>query len=84
MVSASLLTAIALAASPAHAFTSVASASTRINNNAAAGPLYVTDDASAAALSDYMAKSHEEKLKAVKTVEEAKNSEIKVRLGSTM
>jgi len=33
---------------------------------------------SAKALTDYMAKSHEEKLKAIKTVEDKKNQEIKV------
>lgn len=38
-----------------------------------------TPEESAKALSDYMAKSHEEKLKAVKAVEQAKESEIKVR-----
>ena len=43
------------------------------------GPLCAaTDDASAQALSDYMAKSHEEKLKAVRDVEDKKNSQIQV------
>jgi len=82
MVSASLLAAIALAAAPANAFTSV---NNRVFNSvgvggvpaaAVVGPLYATDDASAQALSDYMVKSHDEKLKAVKTVEDTKNSEI--------
>ena len=75
--SATLLSAIALAAAPrASAFSSPPPA---IGRASLAGPLYVTDDASAQALSDYMAKSHEEKLKAVKDVETKKNSEIEVR-----
>ncbi len=36
------------------------------------------DDASAQAMSDYMAKSHEEKLRAVREMEQKKNSEIEV------
>ena len=40
-------------------------------------------DASAKALSDYMAKSHEEKLKAVREVEARKNAEIQVSLPTT-
>ena len=35
---------------------------------------------SAKALSDYMAKSHEDKLRAVKAAEDKKNSEIQVSL----
>lgn len=75
MVSANLLSAIVLAAAttgPAHAFTS----SSPSIGRGTLGPLYVTDDASAQALSDYMAKSHEEKLRAVKDAEDKKNSEI--------
>ena len=84
MVSSSFLAAIALAAAPANAFTSV---NNHVFNSvgvggvpaaAVVGPLYATDDASAQALSDYMVKSHDEKLKAVKTVEDTKNSEIEV------
>ena len=40
------------------------------------GPLYAMD--SAQALSEYMAKSHEDKLKAIKAVEDSKNLEIEV------
>ena len=38
-----------------------------------------SDDASAKAFTDYMAKSHEDKLKALKELENKKNMEIKVR-----
>jgi hypothetical protein len=41
-------------------------------------PLAAVDEASAQALSDYMAKSHEEKLRAIKDVEAKKNAEIDV------
>jgi hypothetical protein len=40
--------------------------------------LHAVDDEAAQALSDYMAKSHVEKLKAIKEVEDKKNSEIVV------
>ena len=40
--------------------------------------LTATDDVAAAALSDYMAKAHDEKLKAMKQVEDKKNAEISV------
>jgi hypothetical protein len=40
--------------------------------------LRAADEASAQALSDYMAKSHEEKLRAIKEVEAKKNTEIEV------
>lgn len=40
--------------------------------------LRAADEASAQALSDYMAKSHEEKLRAIKEVEAKKNAEIEV------
>jgi len=67
-----LLASIAtLAASPANAFTSVSN-----HRFVSSSSLNAVDDASAQALSNYMAKSHEEKLKAVKDVEEKKNSEI--------
>jgi hypothetical protein len=39
----------------------------------------VADDSAARAMSEYMAKSHEEKLRAIKSVEDKKNSEIEVR-----
>ena len=43
------------------------------------GPLNaLSDDVSVQALSDYMAKSHEEKLRAIKEVENKKNAEIAV------
>ena len=77
MVSTTLAAAIALAASSStvNAFTS----STPIGNNRVAAvvgrPLYT----SSADLSEYMAKSHEEKLRAVKDIEDKKNAEIKVR-----
>lgn len=72
------LAAIALAASSSpyvNAFVTTGS------NNGMGRPLCAaaTDDASAQALSDYMAKSHEEKLRAVKDVEDKKNAEIEVR-----
>lgn len=38
-----------------------------------------TAEESAKALTEYMAKSHQEKLKALKTMEDQKNAEIKVR-----
>jgi hypothetical protein len=38
-------------------------------------------DSAASAMSDYMARSHEEKLRAIKAVEDKKNSEIEVRGG---
>ena len=40
--------------------------------------LATVDDAAAKAMSDYMAKSHEEKLRAIKEVESKKNAEIDV------
>ena len=40
--------------------------------------LHAVDDQAADALSDYMARSHVEKLKAIKEVEDKKNSEIAV------
>lgn len=77
--STTLAAAIALAASSStgNAFTSSTLVAIR-NNHAAVAvgrPLY----ASSADLSDYMAKSHEEKLRAVKDIEDKKNAEIKVR-----
>ncbi len=50
--------------------------------NRAIGGLRMADDAQA--LSDYMAKSHVEKLRAIKDVEDKKNSEIAVSLFCTM
>ena len=51
--------------------------STRRANTA----VHVVDDQAAQALSDYMAKSHVEKLKAIKEVEAKKNGEIEVSIG---
>jgi hypothetical protein len=48
------------------------------SNNRAIGGLRMADDAQV--LSDYMAKSHEEKLRAIKEVEDRKNSEIAVSM----
>lgn len=80
MVSAPLLAAaVALAAAPpaARAFApSTTRGDARAGVGAAAGPLSAVDDASARAMSEYMAKSHEEKLRAVRAVEDAKNGEI--------
>ena len=74
------LVAITLAvAVPIHAFTSTSSSS--IGCPAGRGSYQLgatTDDASAQALSDYMSKSHEEKLRAIKAVEDKKNAEIEV------
>lgn len=71
--STALLAAVALAASsPAHAFIPTGN----IIGGAAGSLCATADDASAQALSDYMAKSHEEKLRAVKAAEGKKNSEI--------
>ena len=56
----------------ANAFSPASAWSTR------ASALRAVDDKSAQALSDYMAKSHVEKLKAIKAVEDKKNSEIDV------
>ena len=66
------LTAL-LAAQEANAF-----APSRGSTNRAIGGLCMADDAQA--LSDYMAKSHVEKLRAIKEVEDKKNSEIAVSL----
>lgn len=83
MVSAThLAAAIALAAVAADAFVPPAPSSSAAAAAAIGrGPLRMAavDDASAQALSDYMAKSHEEKVKAIKAVEDKKNEEIKVR-----
>ena len=80
MVSAALLSTLALAATTAApAANAFSSSSVGSKPRRGLGPLYATDDASAQALSDYMAKSHEEKLRAVKDVEDKKNSEIEVR-----
>ena len=81
MVSSLHLVAITLAvvAVPIHAFTSTSSSS--IGCAGCRGYYQLgatTDDASAQALSDYMAKSHEEKLRAIKAVEDKKNAEIEV------
>jgi len=62
-----------LAAQEAHAFAPSAGSIDR-----ALGGLHMVDDAQV--LSDYMAKSHEEKLRAIKEVEDKKNSEIAVSL----
>ena len=79
MVSATQIAALALAATSIH----TTEAFTTCRGNAIgqqSTPLGMSsDDASAQALSDYMAKSHEEKLKAIKDVEDKKNSEIDVR-----
>ena len=42
--------------------------------------LHAVDDQAADALSDYMARSHVEKLKSIKEVEDKKNSEIAVSM----
>jgi len=63
-----LLTAF-LAAQEANAFAPSAG-----SNNKAIGGLRMVDDAQV--LSDYMAKSHEEKLRAIKEVEDKKNAQI--------
>ena len=67
-----LLTTL-LAAQEANAFAPSAGSNTR-----AIGGLGMAADAQA--LSDYMAKSHEEKLRAIKEVEDKKNLEITVSL----
>ena len=74
------LVAITLAvAVPIHAFTSTSSSSIGCPGSRGSYQLgATTDDASAQALSDYMAKSHEEKLRAIKAVEDKKNAEIEV------
>ena len=80
MVSTSTAILAAIALTAAAAPTATAFAPARPINNAAARPLYAaSEDASAQAMSDYMAKSHEEKLRAVKDVEDKKNGEIAVR-----
>ena len=92
MVSAARLTTIvslAVAAVPASgAFSSNDGAGRRISGGAGrrllptdGRPLSaaVADDSAASAMSDYMARSHEEKLRAIKVVEDKKNSEIEVR-----
>ena len=77
MVSSVHLLAITLAvAVPIHAFTSTSSSCPGCRGYYQLGA--TTDDASAQALSDYMAKSHEEKLRAIKAVEDKKNAEIEV------
>ena len=68
------LTAV-LAAQEANAF-----APSTGSTNRAIGGLSMVDDAQV--LSDYMAKSHVEKLRAIKEVEDKKNSEISVSLSS--
>ena len=74
------LVAITLAvAVPIHAFTSTSSSSIGCAGSRGSYQLgATTDDASAQALSDYMSKSHEEKLRAIKAVEDKKNAEIEV------
>ena len=73
------LVAITLAvAVPIHAFTSTSSSSIGCAGRGSYQLGATTDDASAQALSDYMAKSHEEKLRAIKAVEDKKNAEIEV------
>ena len=62
-----------LAAQEANAFAPSAG-----SNNKAIGGLRMVDDAQV--LSDYMAKSHEEKLRAIKEVEDKKNAQIAVSL----
>ena len=80
MVSTSTAILAAIALTAAAAPTATAFAPARSINNAAARPLYAaSEDTSAQAMSDYMAKSHEEKLRAVKDVEDKKNGEIAVR-----
>ena len=80
MVSSLHLVAITLAvvAVPIHAFTSVSSSSIGCAGRGSYQLGATTDDASAQALSDYMSKSHEEKLRAIKAVEDKKNAEIEV------
>ena len=80
---------LAVAAVPASgAFSSNEGAGRRISGGAGrrllpidGRPLSATvaDDSAASAMSDYMARSHEEKLRAIKVVEDKKNSEIEVR-----
>lgn len=80
MVSSVHLVAITLAAAvPIHAFTSTSSSAIGCAGSRGYYQLgATTDDASAQALSDYMSKSHEEKLRAIKVVEDKKNAEIEV------
>ena len=80
MVSSVHLVAITLAvAVPIHAFTSTSSSIGCAGSRGYYQLGAATDDASAQALSDYMSKSHEEKLRAIKVVEDKKNAEIEVR-----
>ena len=74
MITANLL-AIALTASSIHAFTS---SSINTNRVCKVDILLCAVDPTQA-LEDYMSKAHEEKLKAVKSVEDKKNEEIGVR-----
>ena len=76
MVSSHLLAITLAVAVPIHAFTSTSSSCAGCRGYYQLGA--TADDASAQALSDYMAKSHEEKLRAIKAVEDKKNAEIEV------
>ena len=69
--SASLITLVLAALDAGKAFSPAPSAKSM-------SALRAVDEASAQALSDYMAKSHVEKLKAIKDIEAKKNSEIDV------
>lgn len=69
--SASLFTLLIAALDAGHAFAPLPSAR-------GLAALRAVDESSAQALSDYMAKSHVEKLKAIKEVEAKKNAEIDV------
>jgi hypothetical protein len=75
MVAANLLATVALTASSAHAFTSSSINTNRVCHHVDI-PLYAVDPTQA--LEDYLSKAHEEKLKAVKSVEDKKNEEIGV------
>ena len=78
MVSSHLLAITLAVAVPIHAFTSTSSSSIGHAGRGSYQLGATTDDASARALSDYMSKSHEEKLRAIKAVEDKKNAEIEV------
>ena len=80
---ANLIAAIAIICGHTISCTGFTLVNNNINNGGYnignSGPLCAaTDDASAQALSDYLAKTHEEKLKAVRDVEDKKNSQIQV------
>lgn len=88
--SAFILAAISMAASSvgpaadAFAPSSAAPAAGRRTAPASASrPLRAVDEADARALSDYLSKSHEERLRAVREVEERKNAEIEVNAHAT-